>query len=736
VVFLTITFAVAWNYRQLQGHNAELAAAADRERAGAERERTAALEADRQRQLAEERGSRERRQAYVAKIWNAGQLFREGKTGLLGELLNDLRPQPGEEDLRGFECRYLWRQSGRERFLRGKVQTMALSPDGGLCASYCGHFVDQANRDLGASLRLWDVSTGRELTRPDGTAMFQESPDGRPPKELLGYRPGQPVFSPDGKKLLTARIVNGRAITKRWDLATGRPSGEDQFAYDGFSHEIALAPDLGSLVVGLKTAAEAPMLLLRDLGTRRLRQLASGPGTVTAVAFSPDGRLLAAGYERTTAGSGAYGTRLWDLASGQELAQLPASPSAVEALAFSPDGRRLASGSRDGIVRIEELARGRERMAIRHSNCVSHLAFSPDGTTLACATSTEHQESDLTLWDADTGRRRSGPIHIEANIHTVAFFPDGRRLGLACGDDLVRLREVEPAPDSFRLSGHHGKEVWSVAFSPDGHTLASASDDHTIVLWDPATRAARATLRGHGAMVGCVTFSPDGGTLASASDDHTVRLWDAATGRTKAVLEGHPAPVRCLAFSPDGRLLATGDKGRAVRVWDVAARQPQLTFPLANDGCRGLAFAPGDGPLAFASDRTVSLWHPESGAEPRFDDDHLLWCIALSPDGRTLATGTMQGTISLWDVATGKRRAGLRGHREGVHGLAFSPDGKTLASGSDDRTVRLWHVAAGQELLALPAEAEVYSVAFSPDGRSLAAALYDGSIKLWQAGDN
>ncbi|KAJ6436177.1 ribosomal protein s17 [Purpureocillium lavendulum] len=176
----------------------------------------------------------------------------------------------------------------------------------------------------------------------------------------------------------------------------------------------------------------------------------------------------------------------------------------------------------------------------------------------------------------------------------------------------------------------------------DAHrqTLASASDDRTVRLWDAATGAQRRTLEGHGGRVRAVAFSPDGKTLASASDDRTVRLWDAATGAQRRTLEGHGGRVRAVAFSPDGKTLASG----------------------SFDGTR----------------RTLE------------GQGHWVSAVAFSPDGKTLATASVDGTVGLWDAATGARRRTLEGHGRRVWAVAFSPDGKTLASASDDRTVWLW----------------------------------------------
>jgi WD40 repeat protein len=323
-----------------------------------------------------------------------------------------------------------------------------------------------------------------------------------------------------------------------------------------------------------------------------------------------------------------------------------------------------------------------------HTGGVFSVAFSPNGKTLATA----GDDGTVRLWDVATRQQIGDPLTHGAQAFSAAFSPNGKILASTGGDGTVRLWDVATRhqigdPLTSRAGG-----FWSVAFSPDGKTLATDLDNGTVQMWDVATGRQIGDLH-TGAIDegGQVVLSPDGKTLATGSDsDGTVRLWDLATGRQiGGPLTGTDRPhdaVYLMVFSPDGKTLATGsEEERTVRLWDVATRR-QIGKPI----------------------RSVSA--------------------AFSPNSKTLASGSGDGTARLWDIATGRQIGGpLAGHTGEVLSAAFSPDGKTLATGGDDGTVRLWDVPTGRQV-GKPIDSPV---AFSPDGKILASTGGDGTVQLW-----
>ncbi|MBW4610622.1 MAG: AAA-like domain-containing protein [Hassallia sp. WJT32-NPBG1] len=300
---------------------------------------------------------------------------------------------------------------------------------------------------------------------------------------------------------------------------------------------------------------------------------------------------------------------------------------------------------------------------------------------------------------------------------------------------LFSLQTILPKiREQNRLEGHSSL-VRSVTFSPDGKTLAFASDDKTIKLWNLETKKQITTLNGHSSRVLSVTFSPDGKTLASASDDNTIKLWNTTTGKEITTLNGHSSGVLSVTFSPDGKTLASASTDKTIKLWNLDTKKQITTLNGHSSAVWSVTFSPDGKTLASASfDNTIKLWNLETKKEITTLNGHSseVRSVSFSPDGKTLASASTDKTIKLWNLETKKEIPTLNGHSSWVWSVTFSPDGKTLASASTDKTIKLWNLETKKEITTLNGHSSlVRSVTFSPDGKTLASASIDNTIKLW-----
>ncbi len=516
------------------------------------------------------------------------------------------------------------------------------------------------------------------------------------------------------------------------------------------------------------------------LGTVRLRH----GGEIGQFAFAPDGKVLAAASDDDR-------VCLWEVPTGRELRSLENVTAGIDpGVAFSADGKILATGFGDELRRWDTSTwKELPRWPLK-SGRAGKLFFSPDGRVLACLgrTRRDNQTSVNTVvfLDTSTGQEMH---HLDGRKNyrapSIAFAPDSKTWAYVdCHDKTIALYDVRTGKELRRFEGHSSR-AWTVAFSPDGRTLASTDNNGKLRFWNTATGEqlprrgsfhvsnltffpdGKRLLGWYGVPLrydiaagkeiptpgprwsgeGPVLLSPDGTRLAWANEQHVLHLWDASTFQPVRPVTAHEREVDAVAFSPDSRVVvsAAGDND-FVRRWDAAMGQTLPPFRDVGDDVYALAYSPDGQMLAVGTGGhggAIRLLEAATGKRlPSLvvpQDRLIVVSLAFSADGRRLLS--VQGkNARLWDVATGKVLHTYQGDvfPDGPRILALSPDGQVIADGGGfdaPHTIHLRQAVTEKEVRALQDDAHVTALAFRPDGKTLASGGRDQTVKLWDVAD-
>ncbi len=759
-----------------------------------------------QRQLAVEAKQREEYEAYVAQIGLANAKIEENAFDRAQQLLMQCNEELSRWEWG--RLAYLCQLSEATWQLDGPVEDIAYSPDGKYYATadLAGNAIlwDAANHKKLKTLSHGQYvhavafdNTGTKFASgsSDRTIRIYSVPDGKQLRQLAGHKDGviSLSFSPDGRQLLSGSFDNTAVL---WDVRSGKPvqqlKGHSWWVWNAeFSKDnnrIVTAGQDGKAIVWSRQASQGAYRPLTEFTKHR--------GPINAATFSPDGsRIATAGADGRILIWNPDEVQPVDIARRIDNEVDPPAPyveflgheKPVCSIAFSPDGSQLISGGEDNVSRIWQVATGEQLLSLRgHTSYVRDCVFSPDGSRVLSAS----RDQQVKLWDPSSyGEalalgRNEGSQHADA-VLSARFSTDGSQIVTASRDRTAQLWDTQSQTlvESFN-EGHEFLASYAVFFS-GGSKLATSAGDGTTRIWNVASGTEIDSLKGTG-RTASLDVSADGRWLATAGNENNVKVWDLNSNKLVANLRGHEEAVSAISFASDGTALASGDERGRCRTWILEDNQWRDGQELRGHSraITGLAFTPQGRLVSASGDNTCAQWDLKTGRElttlvlkhPGWvtdldvsedgamalticDDGQLrLWSLEdarplrkiqprtnvlftsvdISPNGKlAIAACAAEASVQMWKLDTGEEvtdgnAAWLDlGDRSGILWSAqFSPSGdRVLTIGGND--AQMWDIGSREQLVRFTPHGTVASADLSPDGRLLVTGSWDRSAKIW-----
>ncbi len=589
-------------------------------------------------------------------------------------------------------------KGAKSRLGKGFIFDMTYSPDGTLLA-------------VASTIGIWiyDARTGEERN------LITEHMDG---SSTVAFSPNNQLFASDGEE---NTILLWQTQTKqRIKTLSGHQDAVNSFAF---------SPDGKTIVSG----SDDDTIRLWDVSTgEELLTFAGHADGVSDVIFSPDGKTLAShGYRDGM-------IHLWNASTGAFLHSLTGHTKDVYSIAYSPDGEILACGSEDGTVRLWEPDTGNLKATIktrREFDKVGHgvksVLFHPDGRKLI---SNNYDDDMIQFWDVDTVEHLKTIKGSPDTTNHLTFSPDGDTLVYTGDDGNIRFWNVATNTPIRTLNGY-AQMFRDMTYSPDGSQIVTVTSCPRIYFWDThSSRLTKTYFNPEGVNISSVAYSPDGETLACAcapDDYNTVLLLDTNTLEHKRVFTGRKAGIESVAFSHDGMTLAAGDNDGSIFLWDVNTGKKLREFDWNGDYIRAVAFSPDGKMLMSTSDSRTCFWDVATG-----DTIQQLraYEVVVSPDWKTfLGLGSDEniGSISVWNFGEDEPQKSISSPPKAYH-LKYAPDGQTFVSKHADGKIRFWDTKTGDLMKTYSDHIHgFWFLSYSPDSNTLATAGWDTTVMLW-----